>query len=122
MMMGGSQQQQQQQSQQAAPQQPYAQYMMQQGGMKSGALQQSQQYYGNMSMGRQVMAQSGHPGQPQHMANQMQNSPQDYSSFQQQQQMQHRFPKGGMEVSLPLKRSSYAVRISTILSWTCSWK
>lgn len=110
MMMGGSQQQQQPQpqpqSQQAGPQQPYAQYIMQQGGMKAGAMPQSQQYYGNMSMGRQVMvSQSSLSGQPQHIANQMQKAPQDYASFQQQQQMQHRFPRGGMEVSLPLKRT-----------------
>lgn len=111
MMMGGSQQQQQQQqpqSQQAASQQPYASYMLQQGGMKAGAIQQpSQQYYGNMSMGRQVMGQSGLPGQPPHMANQIQKPPHDYASFQ-QQQMQHRFPRGGMEVSLIFKRPSYA--------------
>ena len=110
MMVGGSQQQQQQQqpqSQQAASQQPFAPYILQQGGMKAGAMQQqSQQYYGNMSMGRQVMVQSDFPGQPQHLANQIQK-PQDYASFQ-QQQMQHRFPRGGMEVSLILKRPSCA--------------
>ena len=76
--------------------------MMQQGGMKAGAMQQSaQQYYGNMPIARQVMGQSSLSGQPQHMANQIQKPPQDYASFQ-QQQMQHRFPRGGMEVSLPL--------------------
>ena len=112
MMMGGSQQQQQQQqqpqSQQGASQQPFAPYMMQQGGMKAGAMQQqSQQYYGNMSMGRQVMAQSALPGQPQHLGNQMQKPPQDYASFQ-QQQMPHRFPRGGMGVSLIFKRPSCA--------------
>lgn len=107
MMMGGSQQQQQQQqpqSQQAASQQPFGPYVLQQGGMKAGAMQQqSQQYYGNMSMGRQVMV----PGQPQHLGNQMQKPPQDYASFQ-QQQMQHRFPRGGVEVSSILKRPSCA--------------
>lgn len=100
MIMGGSQQQQPQQqhqpqSQQAGPQQSYASYMMQQqqqGGMKAGALPQSQQYYGNMPLGRQVVSQASLSGQPQHMANQMQTPPQDYSSFQ-QQQMQHRFPQ-----------------------------
>ena len=112
-MMGGSQQQQQQQqqpqSQQVASQQPFAPYMMQQGGMKAGAMQQqSQQYYGNMSMGRQVMAQSALPGQPQHMGNQIQKPAQDYASFQ-QQQMPHRYSRGGMEVSLIIfKRPSCA--------------
>ena len=105
MMMGGSQQQQPQQqhqpqSQQAGPQQSYASYMIQQqqqGGMKAGALPQSQQYYGNMPLGRQVVSQASLSGQPQHMANQMQTPPQDYSSFQ-QQQMQHRFPQVSVHV------------------------
>ena len=106
MIMGGSQQQQPQQqhqpqSQQAGPQQSYASYMMQQqqqqGGMKAGALPQSQQYYGNMPLGRQVVSQASLSGQPQHMANQMQTPPQDYSSFQ-QQQMQHRFPQVSVHV------------------------
>lgn len=102
--MGGSQQQQPQQqhqpqSQQAGPQQSYASYMIQQqqGGMKAGALPQSQQYYGNMPLGRQVVSQASLSGQPQHMANQMQTPPQDYSSFQ-QQQMQHRFPQVSVHV------------------------
>lgn len=100
--MGGSQQQQQHQpqSQQAGPQQSYASYMIQQqqqGGMKAGALPQSQQYYGNMPLGRQVVSQASLSGQPQHMANQMQTPPQDYSSFQ-QQQMQHRFPQVSVHV------------------------
>lgn len=93
MMMGSSQQQQQQQSQQTAPQQSYPAYMMQPGGMKSGGMPpQSQQYYGNMSMGRQAMGQSNLTGQAQRMGNQMQKPPQDYSAFQ-QQQMQHRYPQ-----------------------------
>ena len=69
----------------------------QQGGMKAGALPQSQQYYGNMPLGRQVVSQASLSGQPQHMANQMQTPPQDYSSFQ-QQQMQHRFPQVSVHV------------------------
>ena len=109
MMMGASQQpqpqqQHQPQSQQAGPQQSYASYMMQQqqGGMKAGALQQSQQYYGNIAMGRQVVGQPSLAGKPQLMGNQMQTPPQDYSSFQ-QQQMQHRFSQVGLLVILPFR-------------------
>lgn len=91
MMMGSSQQQ--QQSQQSALQQSYPPYMMQPGGMKSGGMPaQSQQYYGNTSMGRHAMGQSNLTGQAQRMANQMPKPVQDYSGFQ-QQQMQHRYPQ-----------------------------
>ena len=58
----------------------------------AGAMQQSQQYYGNMGMGRQVMGQSSLGVQGQRMGNQMQKPAQDYAGFQ-QQQMQHRYPQ-----------------------------
>ena len=91
MMMGNSPQQ---QSQQTAAQQSYPPYMMQPGGVKSGVMPpQSQQYYGNMSIGRQALGQSNLTGQAQRLGNQMQKPAQDISAFQQQQMQQHRYPQ-----------------------------
>ena len=101
-MMLGNSHQQQQQSHQASSQQPYAAYIMQQqGGMKAGSMSQAQPYYGNMSMsGRQVMGQTSLPTQGQQMGGQIQKPSPDYTSFQQQQQMQHRYPQVQYETSV----------------------
>lgn len=91
MMMGNSQQQ--SQSQQTPPP-SYPPYMMQQGGMKAAGMPpQSQQYYGNIAMGRPTVGQPNLAGQvAQRMGGQMPKPSQDYSGFQ-QQQMQHRYPQ-----------------------------
>ena len=101
-MMLGNSHQQQQQSHQTSSQQPYAAYIIQQpGGIKAGSMSQGQPYYGNMSLsGRQVMGQTSLPTQGQQMGNQIQKPSPDYTSFQQQQQMQHRYPQVQYETSV----------------------